>query len=137
MVVGKIFQIGLNNLKRNDMKQETLEEVAKEFYPSDEQTMERIAFKRGFTESVERVKDWVFVATLDGTPIASAHNKEQLEKLLDEYCGVEFGCAERICYKPYDSKFPSINDLEGTYTIKDSEGEYEVKVYGVKYLFEK
>jgi hypothetical protein len=105
------------------MKQETLEEVAKEFYPSDEQTMERIAFKRGFTESVERVKDWVFVATL--------------EKLLDEYCGVEFGCAERICYKPYDSKFPSINDLEGTYTIKDSEGEYEVKVYGVKYLFEK
>jgi hypothetical protein len=52
------------------MKQETLEEVAKEFYPSDEQTMERIAFKRGFTESVERVIDWVFVATLDGTPIA-------------------------------------------------------------------
>jgi len=33
MVVGKIFQIGLNNLKRNDMKQETLEEVAERFYP--------------------------------------------------------------------------------------------------------
>jgi hypothetical protein len=34
-------------------KQETLEELAKEFYSDENQLMERIAFKRGYTECKE------------------------------------------------------------------------------------
>ena len=36
-------------------KQETLEELAKEFYPDENQLIERIAFKRGYTECKERM----------------------------------------------------------------------------------
>ncbi len=35
------------------MKQETLEELAKDFYSDENQLMERIAFKRGYTECKE------------------------------------------------------------------------------------
>jgi hypothetical protein len=35
------------------MKQEILEEIAKDFYPLENQLMERIAFKRGYTECSE------------------------------------------------------------------------------------
>ena len=36
-------------------KQETLEELAKDFYSDENQLMERIAFKRGYTECEERM----------------------------------------------------------------------------------
>jgi hypothetical protein len=44
---------GLKNLKRTSMKQEILEELAKDFYSYENQLMERIAFKRGYTECKE------------------------------------------------------------------------------------
>ena len=37
------------------MKQETLEELVKDFYSDESQLMERIAFKRGYTECKERM----------------------------------------------------------------------------------
>ena len=37
------------------MKQETLEELAKDFYSDDDEMMLRIAFKRGYTECEERM----------------------------------------------------------------------------------
>jgi len=37
------------------MEQETLEELAKEFYSDENQLMERIAFKRGYTECKENM----------------------------------------------------------------------------------
>jgi hypothetical protein len=37
------------------MKQETLEKLAKDFYSDENQLMERIAFKRGYTECEERM----------------------------------------------------------------------------------
>jgi hypothetical protein len=51
------------------MKQETLEELAKDFYSDENQLMERIAFKRGYTEckensySEEEVYDILFKHT--------------------------------------------------------------------------
>jgi len=51
------------------MKQETLEELAKDFYSDESQLMERIAFKRGYTEckensySEEEVYDILFKHT--------------------------------------------------------------------------
>ena len=44
-------------IKQNKMntKQEKLEELAKEFYSDENQIMERIAFKRGYTECEERM----------------------------------------------------------------------------------
>ena len=45
-------------IKQNKMntKQEKLEELAKEFYSDENQIMERIAFKRGYTECEEGLK---------------------------------------------------------------------------------
>jgi hypothetical protein len=37
------------------MKQEQLEELAKDFYSDENQLMERIAFKRGYTECKENM----------------------------------------------------------------------------------
>ena len=37
------------------MKKETLEELAKDFYSNENQLMERIAFKRGYTECEEKM----------------------------------------------------------------------------------
>ena len=37
-------------------------------------------------------------------------------------------------YQPYDSKYPSINDLEGIYYYKDEMGDVdEFRVYGTEY----
>jgi len=81
--------------------------------------------------------NYVFVAILDGSPIAAAHTKADIEEMLDEYNGVKTGHAEKVKYEPYNSKYPSINDLEGVYTYKDKDGEYEIKVYGTEYKREK
>ena len=79
--------------------------------------------------------DYCYVAMCDGTPILVAHTIEEIQSLLDDYNGVPNKLSERIKYKSYDSYFPSINDLEGTYTYKDTlTGDIdEFKVYGVKY----
>lgn len=80
------------------------------------------------------ILNYAFVALWDNHPVAVAHTKEDLESMLAEYC---FG--EMIKYEAYDSKYPSINDLEGVYTYKDgSDGSIlTFKVYGVEYKREK
>lgn len=79
--------------------------------------------------------DYVFVAIFGSTPIATAHSMEDIEKMLDDYNGVDKGLSKRVRYQPYDSKFPSINDLEGTYYYKEIDFDYEdeFKVYCVGY----
>lgn len=78
--------------------------------------------------------DWVFVVLCDNHPIAVAHTREDVENMISEYCtGV------MIKYEVYNSKYPSINDLEGVYTYKDgTDGSLiEFKIYGVEYKREK
>jgi len=85
------------------------------------------------------ILDYAFVAIFDGKPIAVAHTQEDIEFMLDDYNGVTTGHSVRVKYEPYDSKYPSINDLEGTYTYQDLKtGEVDTfKVYGVEYKREK
>lgn len=41
---------------------------------------------------------------------------------------------DQLTYQPYDSKYPSINDLEGIYYHKDGMGDVdEFRVYGTEY----
>lgn len=81
------------------------------------------------------MNNWVYVATLGGNPIAAAHTKKDIEHMLDVHCGVPDNISQRLRYEPYDSKYPSINDLEGIYYYKDANdpNEYEIKLYGVEY----
>lgn len=79
--------------------------------------------------------DYAYVAILDGSPVAVAHSIEQIEKMLDDYTGASTGLSKRIKYVPFDSKYPSLNELEGIYFYKD-EGYQEVdeyKIYAVEY----
>lgn len=39
----------------SEIKQETLEKLANDFYPNENELMERIAFKRGYTECKEKM----------------------------------------------------------------------------------
>lgn len=78
--------------------------------------------------------DYVFVALFGTTPVAAAHTKEDIEDLLKEYTQ-----GEMVEYKPYDSKYPSINELEGYYIFKDPHDNslLEFKVYSTEYRREK
>lgn len=79
--------------------------------------------------------DYAYVVILDKNPILVAHTKSDIEQMLDKYNGVEFGYETRVRYEPYDSKYPSINDLEGTYYYRNTETYEETayKVYGTEY----
>lgn len=79
--------------------------------------------------------NWIWVAVMDGQPIATAHHQKDIEHMLDVYCGVPDNLSERLRYEPYDSKYPSVNDLEGIYYYKDvnNPNEYQIKLYGVEY----
>ena len=85
------------------------------------------------------ILNYAYVALIDGKPIAVAHTQEDIEFMLDDYNGVTTGHSVRVKYEPYDSKYPSINDLEGIYTYQDlKSGEIDIfKVYGVEYKREK
>lgn len=85
------------------------------------------------------ILNYAYVALIDGKPIAVAHTQEDIEFMLDDYNGVATGHSVRVKYEPYDSKYPSINDLEGIYTYQDlKNGEVDTfKVYGVEYKREK
>lgn len=79
--------------------------------------------------------NYIYVVICDGRPILSAHNKDEIERMLHEYI---FGSKEvnknQLMYKPYESKYPSINDLEGIYYYKDDMGDVdEFRVYGTEY----
>lgn len=79
--------------------------------------------------------NYVYVVVCDGRPILAAHNKNEIECMLHEYI---FGIREvnkaQLTYQPYDSKYPSINDLEGIYYHKDGMGDVdEFRVYGTEY----
>lgn len=81
------------------------------------------------------ILNYVYVVTCDGKPILAAHNKAEIESMLHEYI---FGSREvnkdQLMYQPYDSKYPSINDLEGIYYYKDEMGDVdEFRVYGTEY----
>ena len=85
------------------------------------------------------ILNYAYVALFDGTPIAVAHTREDIEFMLDDYNGVANGHSVRVNYEPYNSKYPSINDLEGMYTYQDLKtgGVDFFKVYGVEYEREK
>lgn len=81
------------------------------------------------------VLNYVYVVICDSRPILAAHNKDEIERMLHEYI---FGSKEvnknQLMYKPYESKYPSINDLEGIYYYKDDMGDVdEFRVYGTEY----
>ena len=81
------------------------------------------------------ILNYVYVVVSDGRPILAAHNKYEIESMLHEYI---FGSREvnkdQLRYQPYDSKYPSINDLEGIYYYKDEMGDVdEFRVYGTEY----
>lgn len=79
--------------------------------------------------------NYVYVVTCDGKPILAAHNKTEIENMLYEYIfGSEKVNKDQVTYKPFDSKYPSINDLEGIYYYKDEMGNVdEFRVYGTEY----
>jgi hypothetical protein len=56
-VLGKDYRITIpkEDSTKEDSTQETLEELAKDFYSDENQLMERIAFKRGYTECKENM----------------------------------------------------------------------------------
>ena len=67
-------------------------------------------------------------------PILSAHTRETLETMLDEYCGVgeKFGnSGKRISYTAHDSKYP--DDYQGhyTYEVENGKGEWVTEHYDV------
>ena len=81
------------------------------------------------------ILNYVYVVTCDCMPILAAHNKAEIENMLHEYI---FGSREvnkdQLRYQPYDSKYPSINDLEGIYYYNDEMGDVdEFRVYGTEY----
>ena len=81
------------------------------------------------------ILNYVYVVVCNGRPIVAAHNKAEIESMLHEYI---FGSKEvnkdQLRYQPYDSKYPSINDLEGIYYYKDEMGDVdEFRVYGTEY----
>ena len=79
--------------------------------------------------------DFIFIALWNGTPIASAHTMEELEVSLDEYTGANIGLSNRLRYVAYNSKYPSINDYEGSYYYLDNNeiNEDEFKIYCTGY----
>lgn len=85
------------------------------------------------------IYNYSYVVLFGDKPILSAHTQKDIEEMLDDYNGVYKGISERVEYKPYNNKYPSINDLEGVYYYKDLKtGEIdEFKVYGVEYKREK
>ena len=73
--------------------------------------------------------DCILVAMWDGIPVASAPTHKLLVELLNEYNGSVF-----TRYVAHDSKYPSINELEGVYYYTDSEGgEDEFKIRSVEF----
>lgn len=79
--------------------------------------------------------NYVYIVICDGKPILAAHNKDEIENMLHEYI---FGSREvdrdQLTYKPYESKYPSINELEGIYYYKDgTEVIDEFRVYCSEY----
>ena len=79
--------------------------------------------------------NYVYIVICDGRPILAAHDKDEIERMLHEYIfGSEEVNKDQLTYKPYDSKYPSINDLEGIYYYKDDMGDVdEFRVYGSEY----
>ena len=81
------------------------------------------------------ILNYVYIVICDGKPILAAHNKDEIENMLHEYI---FGSREvdrdQLTYKPYESKYPSINELEGIYYSKDgTEVVDEFRVYCSEY----
>ena len=73
--------------------------------------------------------DCILVAMWDGIPVASAPTHELLVKLLNEYNGSVF-----TRYVAHDSKYPSINELEGVYYYTDSDGSEDAfKIRSVEF----
>lgn len=81
------------------------------------------------------ILNYVYVVTSDGRPILAAHDKVEIESMLHEYIfGLREVNKDQLRYQPYDSKYPSINDLEGIYYYKDELGDVdEFRVYGTEY----
>ena len=79
--------------------------------------------------------NYVYIVICDGRPILAAHDKDEIERMLHEYIfGSEEVKKDQLSYQPYDSKYPSINDLEGIYYYKNEMGGVdEFRVYGSEY----
>lgn len=77
--------------------------------------------------------DFAFVAMLDGLPVAVTHTDDDMMMLLAEFSG-----GELVEYKPYYSKYPSVNDYHGSYYYEEANTNeiLEYKVFLVTYLRE-
>jgi hypothetical protein len=78
------------------MKQETLEELAKDFYSDDDEMMLRIAFKRGYTECKEQI-----------------HGQDYLQGFIDQFGDGDLG---ELSPKEWDAlaflKWLKLNNFE-------------------------
>jgi hypothetical protein len=79
--------------------------------------------------------NFIYVVMNGDYPILVAHTQSDIEQMLDDYNGTHLGDETRVRYEPYNSKYPSINDLEGTYYYRNTKTHEETayKVYGTEY----